>query len=215
MSTIFSSKIQGLKHLREFDSHKQTKYITKIHYLIMRKFNITVAGLLLLAATLPLQSCIGSFALTHKVLSWNNQVGSKFVNELVFFAFWILPVYEVTSIADLLVINSIEFWSGNNPVEASTKVVDTDHGRYYIACDGAGYDITAPNGDKVRLNFEEDVKTWSVSVNDEEALPFMTMIDDSHVKMITPDGDFRSVELSEQGVLAYRDMTGALNMAMQ
>ena len=81
----------------------------------MKKNSITVAALILLAATLPLQSCIGKFALTNKVLSWNNQVGSKFVNELVFFAFWILPVYEVTSIADLLVLNSIEFWSGNNP----------------------------------------------------------------------------------------------------
>ena len=37
---------------------------------------------------------------------------SKFVNELVFFAFWILPVYEVSGLADLLVLNSIEFWSG-------------------------------------------------------------------------------------------------------
>ena len=108
----------------------------------MKKNYVYVGAILMLAATLPLQSCIGSFSLTNKVLSWNNQVGSKFVNELVFFAFWILPVYEVTSVADLLILNSIEFWSGNNPVEASTKVIDTDQGRYYIACDGKGYDIT-------------------------------------------------------------------------
>lgn len=170
----------------------------------MKKFNITVAALLLLAATLPLQSCIGSFSLTHKVLKWNNQVSTKFVNELVFFAFWILPVYEVTSIADLLILNSIEFWSGTNPAQASTKVIDTDQGRYYIACDGKGYDITSPNGDKMRLNFEEDTQTWSVNVNDGENMPFMTMIDENHVKMITPDGDFRMVELSHDGVMAYR-----------
>lgn len=169
----------------------------------MKKNYISVGAILLAATMLPLQSCIGSFSLTNKVLSWNNQVGSKFVNELVFFAFWILPVYEVTSVADLLILNTIEFWSGNNPVEASTKVIDTDQGKYYIACDGKGYDITAPNGDVVRLEFEEDSQTWSVGVNDEEAIPFMTMIDDSHVKMITPDGDFRMVELSEQGVMAY------------
>lgn len=169
----------------------------------MKKNYFTVGAILLLAATLPLQSCIGSFSLTNKVLSWNNQVGSKFVNELVFFAFWVLPVYEVTSIADLLILNSIEFWSGNNPAEASIKVIDTDQGRYYIACDGKGYDITAPNGDTMRLDFESDTQTWSVSVNDGEAYPFMTMIDDSHVKMITPEGDFRMVELSGQGVMAY------------
>lgn len=180
----------------------------------MKKFNISVAALLMLAATLPLQSCIGSFSLTHKVLNWNNQVGSKFVNELVFFAFWILPVYEVTSVADLLVLNSIEFWSGNNPAMASTKVVDTEQGEYIVACDGKGYDITAPNGDKVRLDFEEEAQTWSVSVNEEEAFPFMTMIDKTHVRMATPDGRMRLVELSEEGVMAYRVASQGIEMAM-
>ena len=164
----------------------------------MKKNYVYVGAILMLAATLPLQSCIGSFSLTNKVLSWNNQVGSKFVNELVFFAFWILPVYEVTSVA-----------------EASTKVIDTDQGRYYIACDGKGYDITAPNGDKVRLDFEADSQTWSVGVNDEETIPFMTMIDDSHVKMITPQGDFRAIPLSEQGVMAYSSMTQGTTLCMK
>lgn len=170
----------------------------------MKKNSITVGLLIALAATLPLQSCIGSFGLTNKVLSWNNQVGSKFVNELVFFAFWILPVYEVTAIADLLVLNSIEFWSGNNPVEASTKVIDTEQGRYYIACDGKGYSIKAPNGDDMRLEFETDDQTWSVVTAEGETYPFMTMVDDSHVKMIDPAGEFTLVELSESGLQAYR-----------
>lgn len=179
----------------------------------MKKNPITVSLLIALAAVLPLQSCIGSFSLTNKVLSWNNQVGSKFVNELVFFAFWILPVYEVTALADLLVLNSIEFWSGNNPVEASTKVVDTDQGRYYIACDGKGYTVTAPNGDVMRLDFESDTQTWSVATPEGECYPFMTMIDDSHVKMVTPDGDFRMVELSEEGLQAYSQMAAVPAMA--
>lgn len=179
----------------------------------MKKKTFTVAILLSAMAMLPMQSCIGSFSLTHKVLSWNNQVGSKFVNELVFFAFWILPVYEVTSIADLLVLNSIEFWSGNNPAEASTKVIDTDQGRYYIACDGKGYTVTAPNGDEMRLDFEADTQTWSVMTADGEAYPFMTMIDDNHVKMIDREGNMRLTELSEQGVMAYSEIASANNYA--
>lgn len=181
----------------------------------MKKNPLTVGVLLAVAASLPLQSCIGSFGLTNKVLSWNNQVGSKFVNELVFFAFWILPVYEVTAIADLLVLNSIEFWSGNNPVEASTKVIDTDQGRYYIACDGKGYTVTAPNGDEMRLDFEADSQTWSVMTAEGESYPFMTMIDDTHVKMITPDNDFQTIELSKQGLQAYSQMAGHTMMALR
>ncbi len=169
----------------------------------MKKNPLLVSALLGIAVLLPLQSCIGSFTLTHKVIKWNNQVGSKFINELVFFAFWIIPVYEVTSVADLLVLNSIEFWSGNNPVQASVKTVATEQGNYYIACDSKGYDITTPTGEVVRLDFEEESSTWSVKTDEGETYPFMTMLDPQHVKMITPDGDFRTFDLTSEGLQAY------------
>ena len=49
----------------------------------MKKVYITAAMAALLLGSSTLTSCIGSFALTNRVLSWNKQVGSKFVNELV------------------------------------------------------------------------------------------------------------------------------------
>lgn len=169
----------------------------------MRKKHLTVALVLAVAGCFTFTSCIGQFALTNKVLSWNNSVGNKFVNELVFIAFWILPVYEVTSIADLLVLNSIEFWSGSNPIACGTKAIDTENGRYLVECDGKGYDVkNETTGESVRLDFIEDENTWAVNV-DGELHPFMTFVDDNHVKMITPSGDFRTVELSTSGVMAY------------
>ena len=61
----------------------------------MKKRLIPVA--LVAAISAPLfTSCIGSFALTNKLLSWNNSIGSKIVNELVFIGLWVLPVYEVS-----------------------------------------------------------------------------------------------------------------------
>ena len=177
----------------------------------MKKNTITVGLILAAAVSLPLQSCIGSFALTKKVLTWNNQVSSKFVNELVFFAFWILPVYEVTSVADLLVLNSIEFWSGNNPVEASVKTVDTEQGKYYIASDSKGYNIKTPYGNEIRLDFEEESQTWSFVSSEGDSYPFMTMLDEKYVKMVTPDGSFRMVELSEEGLQAYAENVHSAN----
>lgn len=174
----------------------------------MKKRYFTVAILLAACGSLVFTSCIGKFALTEKVISWNNTVGSKFVNELVFVAFWILPVYEVTAIADLLVINSIEFWSGNNPVACGTRVIDTDQGRYKVVCDGKGYDVICEaTGESVRLDFLEDTNTWAVNVDGQE-YPFMTYVDDNHVKMVTPKSDFREVELSTQGVMAYTQIAG-------
>ncbi len=179
----------------------------------MKKTHFTVAAVLSLAGCFFFSSCIGQFALTNKVLTWNDSIGNKFVNELVFVCFWILPVYEVTSIADLLVINSIEFWSGSNPVAKGTKVIDTEQGRYLVKCDGKGYDVeNETTGETVRLDFIEDEQTWAVNV-DGELHPFMTFVDDNHVNMITPDGDFRSVELSNEGVLAYTQTVGMPAMA--
>ena len=175
----------------------------------MKKLTLKVSVLLSLLSLVPLQSCIGSFSLTNKVLTWNNQVGSKFLNELVFFAFWILPVYEVTAAADLLVINSIEFWSGSNPMEASVKTVETEQGIYYITQTQNEVVIKTPGGYETVLRFTEEDSTWSVKVSDTEIYPFMTMIDESHVKMITPQGDFKEFELSAAGVMAYQQISNS------
>lgn len=175
----------------------------------MNKKFLSVALVATLAGSMLFTSCIGKFALTNKVMSWNRTVSNKFVNELIFLGFWILPVYEVTAMADILVINSIEFWSGVNPVACGTKAIDTENGRYLVKCDGKGYDIVnETTGETVRLNFLADTRTWAVEV-DGEQMPILTYIDDTHVKMITPSGDFRQVELSEQGVMAYQQEVSA------
>ena len=181
----------------------------------MKKKYLSVALVLAIAGSLISSSCIGSFSLTNKLLAWNEQVGSKFVNELVFFAFWILPVYEVSALADLLVLNSIEFWSGNNPVARGTKVIDGEDGRYLVECDGKGYTITSENDKSVvRLDFEEKDNSWSVNY-DGESHKFMTFIDDTHVKMITPEGDFQVVELSQAGVYAYQQLATSQQLAQR
>lgn len=162
-----------------------------------------------IGASLMFTSCIGNFALTNKLMSWNNQIGNKFVNELVFICFWFLPVYEVTAMADLLVLNSIEFWSGTNPIAQGKSVIDGKDGRYLVDCDGKGYTITSENdGSVVRLDFDSNDNSWSATANN-ETIKFMTVIDDSHVEMLTPSGEFRTVELSENGLMAYRSSISA------
>ncbi len=182
----------------------------------MKKKYLSVALVLALAGSMLTTSCIGSFSLTNKLMSWNNQIGGKFVNELVFIAFWIVPVYEVTALADVLVINSIEFWSGSNPIAKGKSVINGENGRYLVECDGKGYTITSENdGSVVRLDFADEDKSWSVSVNGEESHKFMTFVDEDHVKMLTPDGNYQVVELSQAGVFAYQQIAASQNFAMK
>lgn len=171
----------------------------------MKKHYLSVAIVTALAGSMLCTSCIGNFALTKKLLGWNKQIGNKFINELVFFAFWVIPVYEVTALADVLVLNSIEFWSGTNPIAQGKSVIDGKDGRYLVECDGKGYTITSENdGSVVRLDFDEADKSWSVATPGNEPVKFMTFVDDTHVNMISPSGDMMPVELSENGLLAYQ-----------
>lgn len=191
--------------------NRNNHYSTICFFEMKRKY-FTVALVCLACGSLVTTSCIGSFALSNKLLNWNKQVGNKFVNELVFFAFWILPVYEVSLLADVLVINSIEFWSGSNPVAEGRSIIEGEDGRYIVDCDAKGYTITSENdGSQVRLDFDEEEQSWSMTANDETYTLF-TFVDDNHVAMPAADGSTTIVELSREGVFAYQDMAQRARM---
>lgn len=67
--------------------------------------------------------CFGSFNLTRKVYGFNKTVSKdKFVQELVFLGLNVVPVYGIASFIDAIVANTIEFWTGKNPVEMSSTI---------------------------------------------------------------------------------------------
>ena len=174
----------------------------------MRKKKLIVATVVALSASMMMQSCIGSFALYNKVKAWNDQVGDKFVNELVFVAMWILPVYELSFAADIFILNSIEFWSGTNPALAQTQVIDGKDAQYLVARNESGYTITNKKTKQVtRFNFNAKDNSWSLENNGQEVKLF-TFVDDTHVDMLTRDGSYKTIELSQPGVLAYQQLVG-------
>lgn len=182
----------------------------------MKKRILTVSVITALCGSMLFTSCIGSFKLTNKLLSWNNTIGNKFVNELVFIAFWILPVYEVSGLADLLVINSIEFWSGSNPVAQGKYYIEGRNGeKYLVECDTKGYTITNPiDNSTFRLDFDESTREWSTEI-DGERMVFLTFVDDTHVKVPMADGTTMTVETNQEGLFAYQEATGMTNMVLR
>ena len=66
----------------------------------MKKFNLKMAATVMICGSFLFSSCIGSFGLHSKLVSWNQGIGTKFVNELVYLAFNIIPVYGVCYLAD-------------------------------------------------------------------------------------------------------------------
>ena len=98
----------------------------------------------MLSGSVLFSSCIGSFGLWNSLKDWNQGVSNKFVNELIFLAFHIVPVYEIAYLADALVLNSIEFWSGSNPMASigDVKKVKGENGDYLVETLENGYSIT-------------------------------------------------------------------------
>ena len=83
----------------------------------MKKVNLKVAAIML-SGTILFSSCVGSFSLFNKYAKWQTTMtDNKFVNGIV--GIILLPIVgSVTFLADALVLNTIEFWSGDNPLAA-------------------------------------------------------------------------------------------------
>ena len=179
------------------------KTITK-NFCIMKK-KLTVAVAILMAGSLTFSSCIGSFGLTNKIFDWNNNMGSKWVNEVVFFAFLILPVYEISLIADGLVINSIEFWTGNNPLADNVKHIEGENSDYLVESNENGYKVTdTVTNETVEFTYNKEENSWAVN-----GITFLTFIDDEHIGVYAGEGQMVTVEKSQAGLLAYKSMIGA------
>ncbi|MCD7916009.1 MAG: DUF3332 domain-containing protein [Tannerellaceae bacterium] len=174
----------------------------------MKKKSLTLLLATTVAGSILFSSCIGSFNLTNKLLSWNKEIDSKFVNELVFIAFHIVPVYEIAVLADILVINSIEFWSGKNPVAEASNIrsVETENGVYLVEIKADGYSIRKEGEDQaVEFLFDEVENSWSLELNG-ESHKFLKYTDGNEVVMYLPDGQEMTVEASPAGVLAFQQV---------
>lgn len=69
--------------------------------------------------SLLLTGCTGSFNLTKKVYNIHRSQPDKWVDEVLFLVFVIVPVYGLATLADAIVFNTVEFWTGSNPVAAN------------------------------------------------------------------------------------------------
>jgi len=93
---------------------------------------MTVVGLV---AVLCLSGCYGPFHLTRKLHQWNGQVGDRWVNEFMFLLLAWVPVYGLTVLGDAVVFNSIEFWTGENPITSGEKHASTTRTKHIIQRD--------------------------------------------------------------------------------
>ena len=157
---------------------------------------------LLLAATIMFSSCLGSFQLTSKVFKLNNSIGSKWVNEIIFAACCILPVYEITLFADAIVLNSIEFWTGKKLLSENngeTKIVKNSQGENVeITAMENGYNLS--NGTtSMQLVFDEESQVWSAEYNN-VSTNLIKLVDENNAQLFLMNGEMMDITLDAEGV---------------
>ena len=157
----------------------------------MKKVILSIA----LASTLLLSSCLGSFKLTKECYTWNKSIGDKWINELVFIGLNLIPVYDICVLVDAVVFNSIEFWTGNNPVANKTEVINTDNGNYLVETNDNGYTITKG---KETVEFINENDVWYIN-QDNQKIELFQFVDDDHISMNLGDAK-KVIELSQSGV---------------
>jgi hypothetical protein len=80
-----------------------------------------------LLALLVLVGCLGPGHATARLYDVNMGIENKWAREGVFLAF--LPGYLVCSLGDNLIFNSIQWWTGDNPIDPPEKrTVPSEYG---------------------------------------------------------------------------------------
>ncbi|MCH2177011.1 MAG: DUF3332 domain-containing protein [Lentisphaeria bacterium] len=93
---------------------------------MLKKIYLKKSILCLTALVTLASGCMGHNGLSTRLLKWNlTVVEHRWAREGVFLALWITLIYPICGILDLLIFNSIEFWTGkNNLLGGKPAIVD-------------------------------------------------------------------------------------------
>ncbi|MDR2804450.1 MAG: DUF3332 domain-containing protein [Dysgonamonadaceae bacterium] len=180
-----------------------------------RKFSVKAVAILL-SSSLLFSSCLGSFNLTKRLYSWNLSVDEdKWVNELIFVALTAVQVYTIAIFLDSVILNSIEFWTGENPAQAvQTKQIQTENGLFTITTDAQGHTLQKEGSDEiVAFHFDAKENSWSLEAQG-QSTPLVQFTDDNRAKVYLADGSTLTVSADRSGVLALKQvMAGRMYFA--
>ena len=172
----------------------------------MKKINVKVVSCLL-AGCFLLSSCfVGQYSLFNKYVSWQtNMTSNKFVNAIV--GFILAPFASpICLLVDTLVLNTIEFWSGSNPVQANVgttrQVIGQDGRSYAVTTLKNGYEVKAASGEVSLLTHDEQTDSWWLEQNGVKQELFRYNADGTIHAVV--NGTAKDFSLNEAGVYDAR-----------
>ncbi|MBR2102906.1 MAG: DUF3332 domain-containing protein [Prevotella sp.] len=177
----------------------------------MKKMNLKAVALLLLGSV-AFSSCVGSFSLFNKYADWQTHMtGNKFVNGIV--GIILLPIVgSVCMFVDAIVLNTIEFWSGENPLASNVgktqQVMGSDGKLYAVTMLKNGYEVKAPTGELSYFIYDKQNDTWSLQQNGVTRQLFRYNADGT-LTVTMPDAQQLTVNADQAGLNLVRSTVDA------
>lgn len=147
--------------------------------------------------------CYGNMTLTRKVWDWNGSFGDKLTVNVVFWVLNFLPVYSSTVFIDVVFLNTIEFWTGSNPLamtegQQDIRTVQTEDKTYEVTTSKNRISISeieGPDaGSSIDLQFDAATSSWFL--NDGQSSHKIATVDGNTLNLIYPDGQNLAIDLS-------------------
>ena len=148
--------------------------------------------------------CYGNMSLTKKVYNFNGSLGNKYVQSIVNWAFWICPVYEISMFLDYVLFNTIEFWTGSNPLamnenEKIIKYAESPNGEYKFEISQNQIIISQPanstNKEDIVLTFDPVNNSWFM--NSDGVSQQIGYLEGDQLKLVSPSGEELSINLAK------------------
>lgn len=174
----------------------------------MKKSTRVYTTLLGAAMVMQLSGCYGNFALTRKLYTWNGTVGDKWINSVVMWAMMIVPVYGAAGFVDLVVLNTVQFWTGNNPVamkdgEKDIQMVQWKGKEFRLTATTNRLDVQEMIGGvaqpPVSLVYDMHTQSWAAVAGKEQRTVIEMVGETGQIAdLVYPDGHKQRVELAQQ-----------------
>lgn len=168
-----------------------------------------VATLLVAAFALSTPACIGRMATSGLVRKFNlTVVEGKWPHELVFLLLYIIPVYPIAGAIDLIIVNSIEFWTGTNPIDGGDRVAGSKVAAHRP---GDQHHVVAADGSQAISTLREDGSIdFEIRTADGSAHFVNVIREDGQVVARNAQGRRIALVDSKTGEIRPFDQTGSL-----
>lgn len=161
----------------------------------------TSITMLVVLLTVGMAGCFGNFAAVRKVYDFNQNISDKWVQQAAFWALSWIPVYELAAFADVFFFNTVEFWTGSNPMAMASgeEVIK------YASENGKDLKITIRQnqvivedldmpGQELELSYKPLDKSWYYQ--SEEGLVKIATISNDQATFFRPNGKTLSLSNS-------------------